>query len=531
MLVWLGICSLVILGAGVAGFFGLRTAIGDMEAALSNAFGAAGASSDMAIAARSALQVIDAQAAAGTNDLSAVGVERERFAKAAGVLRERGSRPDAASALEALFEKALSTGEALVRATSQQQWQEAGDLQRTFKAASKELAERLEQARSDEAAAVARWLAESRERLRGTAATTAAVVGLALLVVIVVLARFGRTLSARLQALAQVATRIARDGDLTQEVAVGGSDEVAALQDAMRTMRERLAEVIAQVRDGADSLAGAAAQIAQTSSTLSKGTGEQAASVEESTSSLEEMSASIDQNARNSAQTEEIASKGARNAEESGRAVGETVGAMKSIAERITIIEEIAYQTNLLALNAAIEAARAGDHGKGFAVVAAEVRKLAERAQSSAKEIGALAGTSVSVAERSGALIEELVPTIRRTADLVQEVSAASREQSTGVSQVTQAMGVVDQVTQRNAAAAEELSSTAEEMASQAESLLGLISFFVLQEAAKAPALAESPPPAAPKAPAALARAGEPAARRVAPPNRARTGSDGFRRF
>ena len=156
----------------------------------------------------------------------------------------------------------------------------------------------------------------------------------------------------------------------------------------------------------------------------------------------------------------------------------QTVEAMKSITERIEIINEIAYQTNLLALNAAIEAARAGEHGKGFAVVATEVRKLAERSQTAAKEISALATNSVGVAERSGKLLEELVPSIKKTADLVQEVSSASREQSSGVSQINKAMSQVDLVTQRNAASAEELSSTAEELASQAEALLQLMDFF-----------------------------------------------------
>ena len=149
----------------------------------------------------------------------------------------------------------------------------------------------------------------------------------------------------------------------------------------------------------------------------------------------------------------------------------ETVQAMNTIAEKISIIEEIAYQTNLLALNAAIEAARAGEHGKGFAVVAVEVRKLAERSQTAAKEIGGLASMSVRVAERSGKLLGALVPAIRRTADLVQEVAAASLEQSAGVSQINRALGHVDQITQRNASSAEELSSTAEEMASQAEAM------------------------------------------------------------
>jgi methyl-accepting chemotaxis protein len=272
--------------------------------------------------------------------------------------------------------------------------------------------------------------------------------------------------------------RTIASGDLRGAREATGADELADLQRAMRDMTLRLGHVIGEVRTGAEALTAASTQVSATAQSLSQGTGEQAASVEETTSSLEEMNASITQNAENSRQTEQMATVGARNAEESGRAVQETVKAMKAIAERISIIEEIAYQTNLLALNAAIEAARAGDHGKGFAVVAAEVRKLAERSQKAAAEISSLATSSVEVAERSGKLIGDLVPAIRKTADLVQEVAAASQEQSAGVGQVSTAMGVVDQVTQRNASAAEELSSTAEEMASQAESLQQLMAFF-----------------------------------------------------
>jgi methyl-accepting chemotaxis protein len=218
--------------------------------------------------------------------------------------------------------------------------------------------------------------------------------------------------------------------------------------------------------------------VSSTSQSLSQGTSEQAASVEETTSSLEQMNASITQNAENSRATEQMAVKGAKDAEESGRTVMQTVDAMKQIAEKVSIIEEIAYQTNLLALNAAIEAARAGEHGKGFAVVATEVRRLAERSQVAAKEISVLSRSSVAVAERSGTLLEELVPAIRKTADLVQEVAAASNEQSSGVAQINRAMSQVDQVTQRNASASEELASTAEEMASQAEALNELMGFF-----------------------------------------------------
>ena len=278
-----------------------------------------------------------------------------------------------------------------------------------------------------------------------------------------------------LREMAKVAESLAA-GDLSVKVTARSSNDTLGV--AFGTMVEKLSLTISEMRGGTDSVSSAAAQVSSTAQTLSQGTSEQAASVEETTSSLEQMTASITQNAENSKQTEQMAVKGTQDARQSSEVVLETVEAMKSIAEKISIIEEIAYQTNLLALNAAIEAARAGEHGKGFAVVATEVRKLAERSQVAAKEIGSVASSSVKVAERSGQLLADLVPAIQKTAELVQEVSAASSEQSTGVAQMNRAMGQVDKVTQRNASAAEELSSTAEEMSSQAESLNRLMAFF-----------------------------------------------------
>ena len=265
-------------------------------------------------------------------------------------------------------------------------------------------------------------------------------------------------------------------GDL--RVRVTPRSDRDALGRALSNMIDKLTEIISEVRSGASALSVASTQVSSSAQALSQGTSQQASSVEETTSSLQQMSASITQNAENSGQMESMAVKGTGDADESAQAVRQSVEAMSRIAEKISIIEEIAYQTNLLALNAAIEAARAGEHGRGFAVVATEVRKLAERSQAAAKDIGGLATSSVDVAQRSGRLLTDLVPTIRRTADLVREVAAASSEQSAGVAQINKAMSLVDQVTQRNASASEELASTAEEMAAQAEALQQTISFF-----------------------------------------------------
>ena len=292
---------------------------------------------------------------------------------------------------------------------------------------------------------------------------------------------------------ADVARRVA-DGDLTVVVATKAND-TSSLLFAMRGMVEKLSRVIGEVRSSADGLSAASEQVSATSQSLSQGASEQAASLEETSASIEQMSASINQNTENAKVTDGIANKAAKDAADGGEAVRATVDAMKSIADKIGIIDDIAYQTNLLALNAAIEAARAGEHGKGFAVVAAEVRKLAERSQVASQEIGELAGTSVKTAEKAGQLLQEMVPNIRKNAELVQEITAASEEQSQSAGQINTAMSQLNQTTQQNASASEELSATAEEMSGQAQQLQQMMAMFRVDEggAQAAPAPARQP--------------------------------------
>ncbi|WP_273703717.1 methyl-accepting chemotaxis protein, partial [Candidatus Accumulibacter vicinus] len=267
-----------------------------------------------------------------------------------------------------------------------------------------------------------------------------------------------RSITGPVNAAVQVANALS-EGDLTVRVKAQGQDEVSQLMSAMQAMAGKLGEIIGEVRTAADNLGNASGQVSATAQSLSQSSSEQAASVEETTASMEQMSASIVQNTDNAKVTDGMASTAAHQAAEGGEAVGRTVEAMKTIAEKIGIIDDIAYQTNLLALNAAIEAARAGEHGKGFAVVAAEVRKLAERSQVAAQEIGQVARESVKLAERAGALLGEMVPSIRKTSDLVQEIAAASQEQSAGVGQINGAMGQLNRATQQNASASEELAA------------------------------------------------------------------------
>jgi len=271
-------------------------------------------------------------------------------------------------------------------------------------------------------------------------------------------------------------------GDLTQSIDKPYEGAFGEMKEYVNNTVNKLSQVVTEVNAGAEALAGASEELSSTAQSLSQSASEQAAGVEETSASIEEMTASISQNTENAKVTDGMATKAAGEATEGGEAVKATVAAMKQIAQKIGIIDDIAYQTNLLALNAAIEAARAGEHGKGFAVVAAEVRKLAERSQVAAQEIGTVARSSVELAEKAGKLLDEMVPNIRKTSDLVQEITAASEEQSSGVSQINSAVSQLSQTTQQNASSSEELAATAEEMSSQAEQLQQTMSFFKLSQ-------------------------------------------------
>ena len=267
-------------------------------------------------------------------------------------------------------------------------------------------------------------------------------------------------------------------GDLTQTMNGVYKGELNDFKDTINNTIGKISQVISEVNAAASNIASASEQVSATAQSMSQATSEQAASVEETSASIEQMSASINQNTENAKVTDGMAAQASSDAVKGGDAVKHTVSAMKSIAGKIGIIDDIAYQTNLLALNAAIEAARAGEHGKGFAVVAAEVRKLAERSQVAAQEIGELATSSVEMAESAGKLLDTIVPSIKKTSDLVQEISAASEEQSAGAGQINTAMEQINKVTQHNASSSEQLAATSEEMSEQAAQLQDLMSFF-----------------------------------------------------
>jgi methyl-accepting chemotaxis protein len=307
-------------------------------------------------------------------------------------------------------------------------------------------------------------------------------------------------MTANLRATSAIADQIA-DGDLTVQPKPLSDKDTLGL--ALERMVERLRSVVGNALIASDNVSSGSQELSATAEQVSQGATEQASAAEQASASMEEMAANIKQNADNAAQTEKISRQSAKDAEVSGEAVNRAVTAMQTIAEKITIVQEIARQTDLLALNAAVEAARAGEHGRGFAVVASEVRKLAERSQVAATEIGSVSSETVRAAQSAGEMLAALVPNIRKTAELVSEISAACREQDIGASQINEAIQQLDQVTQQNASASEQMTATSEELSGQAEELQASIAFFRTdassagKSVAMTPVRAPAPRPAA----------------------------------
>ena len=310
--------------------------------------------------------------------------------------------------------------------------------------------------------------------------TIATLIGIATSLVI------ARGITGPLAAVSDLVATVSR-GDLRRKADITTRDELGQMVGAVNEMIDNLRRTVSGIAAAAANVTSGSEELSATAQQLSQGATEQAAAAEESTSSMEEMTSSVQQNADNAKQTEKIASQAAEDTRTGGEAVARTVQAMKEVAEKISIIEEIARKTDLLALNAAVEAARAGEHGKGFAVVASEVRKLAERSQTAAAEISRLTADGVRTADGAGQLLARLVPDIQKTAELVREIAAASAEQSTGAAQVNKAVQQLDQVIQQNASASEEMASTSEELSSQAEVLQGAIAFFKMDDQQHAP--------------------------------------------
>ena len=271
-------------------------------------------------------------------------------------------------------------------------------------------------------------------------------------------------------------------GDLTYTVGKKSNDEFGQIADNLNAMNQNLRNVVGNIIVGADNIFQSSSEMSHASQMMSMGAGQQAASAEQVSASVEQMSASINQNNENARQTEKIARKALESIREGSNASVQSVAAMKDIATKISIIDEIAFQTNILALNAAVEAARAGEHGKGFAVVAAEVRKLAERSATAASEIDKVSKDGVQISENAGQLLKNILPDIQKTVDLVIEIAEASNEQTSGIEQINNAVQQLNEITQEYAASAEQLASSSQNLAQESETLKQAVAYFKIDE-------------------------------------------------
>ena len=261
-------------------------------------------------------------------------------------------------------------------------------------------------------------------------------------------------------------------------------DEFGSIARSMEFTMQKLTEITGSIIASADNIKTASQELSNNSQQLSQGASEQASSTEEVSSSMEEMASSIDQNSENAKEAEGIANKVSENIDSLGNSSKESLEAIKTIADKITIINDIAYQTNILALNASVEAARAGEHGRGFSVVATEVRKLAERSRQAAAEIDKLSASSVEITSKTRNLLIDMLPQLEKMAKLVQEISSSSTEQNSAGEQINNTIQQLNQITQSNAASSEEMATSSEELDTQAQQLHDVIQFFKINEKA-----------------------------------------------
>jgi methyl-accepting chemotaxis protein len=306
----------------------------------------------------------------------------------------------------------------------------------------------------------------------------AAILSISSLSILILIRSVSRGLNKAIKLAGQVS-----EGDLRETAHFVRKDEIGVLLGALNNMVLQLRDTVGRVSSAAANVSAGSNQMAITSENLASGASNQASYTEQASASIEAMASSIRTTSKNAGATEEIATQSAKRATESGKVVSDAVNDMKAIAERVMIVQEIARQTDLLALNAAVEAARAGEHGRGFAVVAQEVRKLAESSQSAAAEISALSSKTVQSASAAGDMLAALLPDIEKTSKLVADISASSRQLADGSDQISRSIRELDEITQGNSSASEEMSSAATELSSQAESLSDSVAFFRVDEA------------------------------------------------
>lgn len=273
-------------------------------------------------------------------------------------------------------------------------------------------------------------------------------------------------------------TRNISNGDLTKQIDVMGKDETSSVLSGLKVMIEKIAQIVSGIKTSAENFLASSSQLSASAQQISSGVNEQASASEEISASIQQIAASISENSMHAQHTEKIAREAAENIKVANDSVTQTIEAMKTILEKVSVINEIAGKTNLLAVNAAIEAAHAGQAGKGFAVVANEVKKLAEHSQKAAKDINSISFASVKTAEHSGKLLAEIIPQIQTTAQLVQKISISSDEQNTSADQINTAVQKLTKVIQENSALAEELASSSEELTGQAYGLIESVSIF-----------------------------------------------------